>query len=132
MAADLHTTPCTPCAALLLLRPRLEVVSEPAGLTGVILEVLPVCSPSIQRQLIGILPEVAQAQDHGVVLEQLQKLLEADVTFMAAVVECLGNMMLEPAVQVCTNHPLVCQEQLADVEQLHHACRQARAALPTL
>jgi hypothetical protein len=77
-------------------------VSEPAALTGVILEVLPVCSPSIQRQLIGILPEVAQAQDHGVVLEQLQKLLEAEVTFMAPVVECLGNMMLEPAVQVGT------------------------------
>lgn len=64
------------------------------------LEVLPVCPPSIQRQLIGILPEVATPQDHGHVLEQLQGLLESDVGFMAPVVECLGNMMLEPAVQV--------------------------------
>jgi hypothetical protein len=69
------------------------------------LEVLPVCSPSIQRQLIGILPEVAAPQDHGVVLEQLQSLLEADVTFMAPVVECLGNMMLDTAVQVRRKQP---------------------------
>jgi len=68
------------------------------------LEVLPVCPPSIQRQLIGILPEVATPQDHGQVLEQLQGLLESDVGFMAPVVECLGNMMLEPAVQV-SNQP---------------------------
>lgn len=79
---------------------RLEVVADAAALTATMLEVLPVCSPSIQRQLICILPEVAQPQDHSLVLEQLQGLLEADVTFMAPVVECLGNMMLEPALQV--------------------------------
>jgi hypothetical protein len=78
----------------------LEVVADAAALTATMLEVLPVCSPSIQRQLICILPEVAQPQDHSLVLEQLQGLLEADVTFMAPVVECLGNMMLEPALQV--------------------------------
>jgi hypothetical protein len=76
------------------------VVSDAVALTSTMLQVLPVCSPSIQRQLIGILPEVAQQQDHGVVLEQLQGLLEADVTFMAPVVECLSNMMLDAAVQV--------------------------------
>lgn len=79
---------------------RLEVVADAAALTGTMLQVLPVCSPSIQRQLIGILPEVAQPGDHGLVLEQLQGLLEVDVTFMAPVVECLGNMMLYAAVQV--------------------------------
>jgi hypothetical protein len=84
---------------------RLEVVADAAALTGTMLEVLPVCSPSIQRQLIGILPEVAGPQDHGVVLEQLQGLLEADVTFMAPVVECLGNMMLDTAVQVSSKQP---------------------------
>jgi hypothetical protein len=85
------------------------------------LEVLPVCSPSIQRQLIGILPEVAQAQDHGVVLEQLQKLLEADVTFMAPVVECLGNMMLEPAVQVTTNQSSHATAELMSSSSTTHA-----------
>lgn len=77
------------------------MVADAPALTSTMLEVLPVCSASIQRQLIGILPEVAQPQDHGAVLEQLQGLLESDVTFMAPVIECLGNMMLEPAVQVC-------------------------------
>lgn len=84
---------------------RLEVVSDAAALTSTMLQVLPVCSPSIQRQLTGILPEVAQPGDHGLVLEQLQGLLEADVTFMAPVVECLSNMMLDAAVQVGTRGP---------------------------
>lgn len=79
------------------------------------LEVLPVCSPSIQRQLIGILPEVAAPQDHCVVLEQLQGLLETDVTFMAPVVECLGNMMLDTAVQVCDTQPTHDGSQLSDL-----------------
>lgn len=102
-----HTTAVGELApsCLCLLTCRLEVVSDAAALTSTMLQVLPVCSPSIQRQLIGILPEVAQPGDHGLVLEQLQGLLEADVTFMAPVVECLSNMMLDAAVQVGKQGP---------------------------
>lgn len=45
---------------------RLEHVADEAALTATILEVLPVCSPAVQQQLIGLLPEVVLPQDHEV------------------------------------------------------------------
>jgi hypothetical protein len=51
---------------LLLFAARLEVVADAERLTAAVLEVLPVCSPAIQRQLVGFLPEVVLPQDHEV------------------------------------------------------------------
>lgn len=45
---------------------RLEVVADAERLTAAVLEVLPVCSPAIQQQLLGFLPEVVLPQDHEV------------------------------------------------------------------
>jgi hypothetical protein len=45
---------------------RLEVVADAERLTAAVLEVLPVCSPAIQQQLVGFLPEVVLPQDHEV------------------------------------------------------------------
>jgi hypothetical protein len=45
---------------------RLEVVADAERLTSTVLEVLPVCSPAIQQQLLGFLPEVVLPQDHEV------------------------------------------------------------------
>jgi hypothetical protein len=60
---------CAPAAAALLLLAagsRLEVVADAERLTCTVLEVLPVCSPAIQQQLVGFLPEVVLPQDHEV------------------------------------------------------------------
>jgi len=45
---------------------RLEVVADPETLTQTVLKVLPVCTPAVQQQLIGFLPEIVQQQDHEV------------------------------------------------------------------
>lgn len=45
---------------------RLEQVADEVAFTSTLLEVLPVCSPAIQQQLIGLLPEIVLPQDHEV------------------------------------------------------------------
>jgi hypothetical protein len=60
---------CASAAAALLLlaaESRLEAVADAERLTCTVLEVLPVCSPAIQQQLVGFLPEVVLPQDHEV------------------------------------------------------------------
>lgn len=97
---------------------RLEVVADAATLTERVLEVLPVCPAPAQQQLLGILPELVQPQDHGVAIEQLQALLEADVGFMAAVLECLSNMQLEPGMQAAVLESLALQLPAVEVDDL--------------
>jgi hypothetical protein len=115
-----HLLPPSPAAAAAAGLPcrRLEVVADAGALTASVLEVLHACCAPVQQQLIGILPEVVQPQDHGVAIEQLQALLEGDVSFMPAVVECLGNMQLEPAMQAAVLQLLASQLPAVDVEDL--------------
>ena len=47
-------------------RRRLDHVADPAGLTAKLLEVLPVLPPSVRRDAIGFLPEVATEDAHPV------------------------------------------------------------------
>ncbi len=45
---------------------RLEVVADPSGLVSKVLEVLGVCTPGVQAQLVGLLPEVVAEEEQEV------------------------------------------------------------------
>ncbi len=44
---------------------------DAGGLTDKVLQVLPVCPPAVQQQLVGFLPEVASPEEHERVVEAL-------------------------------------------------------------
>eukprot|EP00878_Enallax_costatus_P024090 GHUV01025681.1.p1 GENE.GHUV01025681.1~~GHUV01025681.1.p1 ORF type:complete len:600 (+),score=218.23 GHUV01025681.1:550-2349(+) len=96
----------------------LEQVADEAGLTSTVLEVLPVCSLSTQQQLIGLLPEVVLPQDHEVVMETLQGLLDQDLSFMAQVLDCFSNMQLDPQLQDLVLSSLLGQLPAVEVDDL--------------
>ncbi|WIA09029.1 hypothetical protein OEZ85_008443 [Tetradesmus obliquus] len=96
----------------------LEVVADAERLTAAVLEVLPVCSPAIQQQLLGFLPEVVLPQDHEVVVDQLRALLEQDLAFMASVLDCISNMTLEQRLQDHVLSMLLGQLAAVEVEDL--------------
>eukprot|EP00775_Hariotina_reticulata_P013726 gene13726-13848_t len=97
---------------------RLEVVADPETLTQTVLKVLPVCTPAVQQQLIGFLPDIVQQQDHEMVIGQLQELLDHDLTFMAAVLDCISNMQLPQHIQDEVLLSLLGQLPAVEVEDL--------------
>ncbi|KAI8476445.1 MAG: Fanconi anaemia protein FancD2 nuclease-domain-containing protein [Monoraphidium minutum] len=92
----------------------LEAVVDAGGLTDKVLQVLPVCPPQVQQQLVGFLPEVASPEEHERAVEALLGLLEQDTGFVACVLDALGDMQLEPALRA---HAVGClAQQLPAVE----------------
>ncbi|KIZ01502.1 hypothetical protein MNEG_6459 [Monoraphidium neglectum] len=96
----------------------LEAVVDAGGLTDKVLQVLPVCPPQVQQQLVGFLPEVASPEEHERVVEALLGLLEQDTGFVACVLDAVGDMQLEPGLQAHAVESLGQQLQAVDVDDL--------------
>ncbi|GIM07083.1 hypothetical protein Vretimale_11312, partial [Volvox reticuliferus] len=68
-------------------------------LVDVVLEVLPLTPPALQRQLIGLLPELASVDDHARIVEKLGELLDSELGFVAPTLEALQQLQLGPDLQ---------------------------------
>ncbi|KAG2491003.1 hypothetical protein HYH03_010675 [Edaphochlamys debaryana] len=68
-------------------------------LVAVALEVLALVPPPLQRQMVGLLPEVATAEDHEVIYDKLSQLLDAELGFVAPCLEALQQLQLEQGLQ---------------------------------
>ena len=108
----------------------LEAVADAAGLTDKVLEVLPVCPPRVQQQLVGFLPEVASPEEHGRVLDALLALLEADAGFAAAALDALGDLQLEGAPRLRALEALEAQLPAVAADDLPALVRFLAAGAP--
>ncbi|GLI59881.1 hypothetical protein VaNZ11_001796, partial [Volvox africanus] len=82
----------------------LDVLPDAGGdgassLVDVVLEVLPLTPPAVQRQLIGLLPELASVDDHARIVEKLGELLDSELGFVAPTLEALQQLQLGPELQ---------------------------------
>ncbi|GIL52988.1 hypothetical protein Vafri_8562, partial [Volvox africanus] len=71
----------------------------PSPLVDVVLEVLPLTPPALQRQLIGLLPELSSVDDHARIVEKLGELLDSELGFVAPTLEALQQLQLGPDLQ---------------------------------
>lgn len=96
----------------------LEVVVDGSALLDKLLEVLVVCPDQVRRQLIGFLPEVASEADHERVVEVLEQVLAADLSFAAPVMDALGSLGLSQHLMARSVDLLACQLDAVEVEDL--------------
>ncbi|GBF89136.1 hypothetical protein Rsub_01853 [Raphidocelis subcapitata] len=96
----------------------LEAVADAGSLTQKVLDVMDVCPPHVRQQLVGFLPEVASPEDHDGVLRKLMGLLEEDVSFVACVLDAIGDMQLQPELQAEAVQDLGEQLLVVEVDDL--------------
>ena len=73
----------------------LDALIDGNTITKKLLEVLPVCPPGLQRDVISFLPEVASDGEHEIVLTVLSEIAQSDQDLVTAVLDALSGLSLE-------------------------------------
>ena len=80
----------------------------PSDQTQKLLEMVPVTSVNVQREIIGALPELVSDSDHEFVVRGCIDLMEANSELVVAVVECLSRFNLSADLVVRLTLCLLC------------------------
>jgi len=71
----------------------LDTIANGAALTSKLLQVLPVCPPVLQGDIISFLPEIATENDHSAIVQELSQLADSNHEIVPAVLNALSGLL---------------------------------------
>lgn len=96
----------------------LDTVFNGQVLSSKLLEVLSICTPDIQRDIISAIPEIVDDASHEVVVEALKDVMTNDVQLTVPVLDALSNLSLPVHIADDVNKTVLTSLESANLDDL--------------
>jgi hypothetical protein len=74
----------------------LDHIEQSEAFARKLIETLRVCTPSLKKEIISVIPEIVDDFGHQVVVEELRQLLEQESEYVVTTIEAFSNLNLTP------------------------------------